>query len=260
MSLRTGWGAGLLPLAAALGAWHGLVWATGVPPFILPGPLAVAEAVWTGRAILAQNALVTATEVLAGLALGTALGAATALHLMASPTARRFLAPVLVFNQAVPVFALAPVLTLWLGYGIASKIVVTVLIVYFPVTWTFYDGLRGTDPRLLDLAATMQARPARVLLLLRLPAALPAFGSGLKLAAIYAPVGAIFGEWVGASQGLGYQMLRANGRGKIDEMFAAILVLAAFTVALHWAVARLARRMEGWARGHPSPGRRLTGL
>jgi putative hydroxymethylpyrimidine transport system permease protein len=151
----------------------------------------------------------------------------------------------------VPVFALAPVLTLWLGYGIWSKVVMTILIIYFPVTSNFLDGLQRTEPGYLDLARSMQARPREVLWRIRVPAALPAFGSGLKLAAVYAPIGAVVGEWVGASNGLGYLMLLANGRMKIDLMFAALFVLAVFTIAIHSLVsllaAWLARRATGAA-------------
>jgi putative hydroxymethylpyrimidine transport system permease protein len=235
--------------AVVLGLWQAVVWATGVPRFILPSPLRVAEAMVESRGLLLEHGLITLSEVLAGLVLGALLGAATAVQLALSPTARRILLPVLVFSQAVPVFALAPVLTLWLGYGIGSKIVMTVLIIYFPVASAFYDGLRRTEPALLDLAAVMGARPLAVLLRIRAPAALPDFASGLRLAAVYAPIGAVIGEWVGASGGLGYLMLLANGRAKTDLMFAALFVLALGAVALYALLGLLARRLERRARG-----------
>ncbi|MBC6406095.1 MAG: ABC transporter permease [Rhodospirillales bacterium] len=230
--------------AVAVLVWQLVVCATGVQHFILPGPIRVAEALYDHRALIAEEAMVTAAEVTIGLLLGAVLGAATALHLMVSPLARRFLLPFLVFSQAVPVFALAPLLTLWFGYGIWSKILMAVLIIYFPVASTFYDGLRRTDPGFLDLAETMGAQPERVLFLLRVPAALPSYASGLRLAAVYAPIGAVIGEWVGASQGLGYLMLLASGRAKIDLMFAALLVLALFTVLLHAGIGRIADRLQ----------------
>jgi len=229
-----------LRLALGLAAWQLLVWATAAPPFILPGPLRVGTALVENWQLIGENALVTVAEVMIGLVLGAILGALTALGLMLSETARRLLLPFLVFSQAVPVFALAPVLTLWLGYGLWSKVFMALLIIYFPVASTFYDGLRRTDPGLLDLAKTMNATPLRLLLRIRVPAALPSFASGLRLAAVYAPIGAVIGEWVGASQGLGYLMLLANGRAKTDLMFAALIVLALFTLLLHWAVGRLA--------------------
>lgn len=240
----TGTGIGLrtalLALLAGLALWQGIVWLTGVPRFILPGPARVAGALLEHHALILQHALVTATEVLAGLLIGAALGVVSGLALMLSEPLRRALMPVMLASQAIPVFALAPVLTLWLGYGMAAKVVMAVLIIYFPVASNFLDGLRRTDTGLLDLAHTMQARPLRVLFLLRLPAALPALASGLRLAAVYAPIGAVIGEWVGASQGLGYLMLLANGRAKIDLMFAAVGVLALFTLLLHAGIGVLA--------------------
>ena len=231
-----------------LAVWQVTVLATDAPPFILPSPARVAEALWLNRVIIAQNAWITLAEVLAGLALGAALGAATAIQLALSPLARRLMLPALVFSQAVPVFALAPILTLWLGYGIASKVVMTVLIIYFPVTSAFLDGLRRTDPALLDLSAVMGGSPWRTLWRLRLPSALPDLASGLRLASVYAPIGAVIGEWVGASKGLGYLMLLANGRAKADLMFAALIVLALGAVSLYAALGLLARALERWSR------------
>jgi putative hydroxymethylpyrimidine transport system permease protein len=233
----------LLATIVALSAWQTVVWIGDLPPFILPGPALVAEALWLNRVSIAQNAVVTIGEVLAGLALGAALGAATAIQLAASPAARALVRPILVFTQAVPVFALAPVLTLWFGYGLWSKIAMAVLIIYFPVTSSFYDGLTRTPQGWLDLARTMGASPARTMWRVRVPAAVPSLASGLRLAAVYAPIGAVIGEWVGASRGLGHLMLLANGRAKIDLMFAALLVLAVFTVLLHAGVDRAARRL-----------------
>ncbi|MGF1630320.1 MAG: ABC transporter permease [Kiloniellaceae bacterium] len=240
---------GALTFAVALAGWQALVWLTAVPPFILPGPLRVAETLVLQSPLILQHAAVTAVEVLLGIALGTLLGAATALQLMMSRTALRFVLPLLVFSQAVPVFALAPLLTLWLGYGLGAKVAMAVLIIYFPVASSFLDGLRHTEPALVDMARSLGATKGQILLHIRLPAALPSFGSGLRLAAVYAPIGAVIGEWVGASQGLGYLMLLANGRAKTDLMFAALIVLAAFTLLLHKAVGELADRMTRKAKG-----------
>ena len=157
--------------------------------------------------------------------------------------------PILVFTQAVPVFALAPVLTLWFGYGMASKIVMTVLIIYFPVTSAFHDGLTRVDRGLLDQAKIMGARPLQTLLRIQVPHALPSLGTGLRLAAVYAPIGAVIGEWVGASKGLGYLMLLANGRAKIDLMFASLIVLACLTVLLHTAIGVLSRQLVAYSEG-----------
>ena len=233
----------LAPAALALLLWQGLVSLGGMPPFILPGPARVAATLWTSRALIMEHALITIAEVVVGLMLGAVLGGVSAILLAASPLARSLLRQMLVFSQAVPVFALAPLLTLWLGYGLWSKVAMALLIIYFPVTSAFFDALMRTPLDWLGLARVMGARSARIMWRIRVPAALPGFASGLRLAAVYAPIGAIIGEWVGASQGLGYLMLLANGRAKTDLMFAALIVLAVFTVGLHAAVDAICRKL-----------------
>ena len=218
--------------------WQGLVWITGVPSFILPSPTRVIQAALENRLLIAENALVTATEVHLGLIIATAFGAATAIQLANSARLHRLIMPLLVFTQAVPVFALAPILTLWFGYGIASKVVMAILIIYFPVTSAFYDGLTRVPADILDMSKIMGATPWRVMRHIRIPHALPSLGTGLKLAAVYAPIGAVIGEWVGASKGLGYLMLLANGRAKTDLMFASLFTLALMTLLLHLVIAR----------------------
>ncbi len=223
------------PFAAtivALALWQCIVWFAQTPAFILPGPMRVAEALFRDYEIIIENTAITFIEILLGLVIGAALGVTTAIHLSLSPTARTFILPVLVFSQAIPVFALAPVLTLWFGYGLLPKVIMAVLIVYFPVASAFYDGLAGTPRGLVDLARVMGASRTRIMARVQIPAALPSLATGLRLAAVYAPIGAVIGEWVGASRGLGYLMLYANGRSKIDLMFAALFVLAIMTVLL----------------------------
>ena len=236
-------------LLIGLGLWQALVVITQAPHFILPSPWRVAQAAYNSRVVIAENAWVTAVEVLLGLVIGTALGAATAIQLALSKTAERLMLPILVFTQAVPVFALAPLLTLWFGYGMGSKIVMAVLIIYFPVTSAFHDGLTQVDRGYRDLSRSMGANKWTFMRHVQIPYALPNLGSGLRLAAVYAPIGAVIGEWVGASKGLGYLMLLANGRAKIDLMFASLIVLACLTVLLHLAVGLLSSRLTRYAKG-----------
>lgn len=222
----------------ALLLWQGIVWLTGVPSFILPSPLRVAQAALDNRVLIAENALVTATEVILGLITGTVLGAFTAVQLANSDRLHRLVMPLLIFTQAVPVFALAPILTLWFGYGIASKVVMAVLIIYFPVTSAFYDGLTRVPADILDMAKIMGGTKRQIMRQIKIPHALPSLGTGLKLAAVYAPIGAVIGEWVGASKGLGYLMLLANGRAKTDLMFASLFTLVVMTLLLSLAVTK----------------------
>ena len=223
-----------------------IVWAAGLPHYILPAPMQVLRAAGDNAALLLPHAAVTLFEILMGFGLGALLGAASAVTMAWFRPLRRWLLPVVVVSQAIPVFALAPLLVLWLGYGPASKIAMAVLVIYFPVTAAFLDGLRRTEPGWLDLAAVMGASRWSTLTVIRIPAALPALASGLRVAAAVAPIGAVIGEWVGSSAGLGFLMLQANARLKVDLMFAALLVLAALGLALFFTVDAILRRTIPW--------------
>ena len=238
----------LLIAAILLISWEILVRVLAVPAFILPPPSRVAVALAGNVELLVANAGITALEILLGLVLGAALGCLSGLTLVRFGAARRLLLPVLIASQAVPVFALAPLLVLWLGYGLASKIAMAALVIYFPVASAFYDGLRRADPGWLELARTMRASNAATLLQIRLPAALPALASGLRVAAAVAPIGAVIGEWVGASAGLGYLMTLSLARAQTDLAFAALLLLAVMGLALFYAVDALLRRLIPWQR------------
>jgi putative hydroxymethylpyrimidine transport system permease protein len=237
----------LLVLASLLLLWQGVVWATGVPRFLLPPPWLVAQALLAQAGLLAHHALITLLEILLGLFGGVAIGAASALAMALLPPLQPWLLPLLVLGQTIPVFALAPLLVLWFGYGLGSKVAMAILIIYFPITAALFDGLRRTEPGWLDLARTMGASRLSTLLRVRLPAALPAFGWGLRVATAVAPIGAVVGEWVGSSAGLGYLMLHANARLQIEVMFAALIVLMTMALALYLAVDRLLVRLMPWA-------------
>ncbi|MBM3486919.1 MAG: ABC transporter permease [Alphaproteobacteria bacterium] len=232
--------------AGLLGLWHMIVVVAALPHFILPTPVRVFAALIAQAELIAGHALVTLAEIVAGLIIGTLLGALGALSLAHFRPARQWLLPVVVVSQAIPVFAIAPILVLWLGYGMGSKIAMAIIIIFFPVTTAFYDGLRRTDPGWIDLATTMNATRRAMLLRVRLPAAMPALASGIRVAAAVAPIGAVVGEWVGSSAGLGYLMLHANARLQIDVMFAALLVLAVFALAVYFLVDAFLRRLVHW--------------
>ena len=238
---------GVAVTAGLLLLWQILVWSTDLPPYILPGPIAVASRVaadW--RLILYPHATLTMAEIVIGLVLGALLGAAAALAMAYVGGLRRWLLPVLVISQAVPVFALAPLLVLWLGYGITSKIAMAVIVIFFPVTAAFFDGLRRTDPGWLDLARTMGGTRWTILRDIRLPNALPALASGLRVSVAVAPIGAIIGEWVGSSAGLGFLMLHANARVQTDLMFGALFTLGLFAVGLYFATDAILKRVLPW--------------
>jgi putative hydroxymethylpyrimidine transport system permease protein len=233
----------IITLLGLLAVWWAGVKISGVPFYLLPDPQSVGIALWHQRTLLAWSTL---SETVLGLLIGTMLGTVSALALVFSPLLQRWLMPLLLLSQAIPVFALAPLLVLWFGFGMASKVVMAVLVIFFPITAAFADGMRRTDIGWLDLARTMNASPFAILRHVRLPAALPAFGAGLRVATAIAPIGAVVGEWVGASAGLGYVMLNANARIQTDVMFAALFVLALMAILLWVLVDRLLRRVLYW--------------
>jgi len=243
----------LSPVGSALfglALWQAVVLVAAPPSYILPGPWDVAETLWTARAQIGHHSVYTVGQILLGLVLGAGLGALSAIGLAASPLAQALLRPMMVFSQAIPVFVLAPILTLWLGYGIWPKVIMALLIIYFPVTSAFFDALMRPPAAWLDLARVMGARPARIMWHIRIPSALPGLASGLRLAAVYAPIGVIISEWVGASRGLGYLILLALGRVKVDLMFATTIALAVFTLLTYALVDRICRR---WLDGPSGP-------
>lgn len=236
----------IISSAVILGLWQLTVVVFQLPSFILPGPIAVLDKLIQRHDVLLNHTWVTAAEVLLGLLLGLSMGLFFALQMLLFDPLRRWLLPVLIASQAIPVFAIAPILMLWLGYGITSKVVMAALIIFFPVTTCCYDGLRHTPSGYLDLAKTMGASKWQLLWHVRLPAALPALASGIRVAVVVAPIGAVVGEWVGSSEGLGYLMLQANARMMIDEMFAALLILATFSIGLYFAADLLLKRAIPW--------------
>ncbi len=237
---------GALTTAFCLSIWQAAIWLFALPPFILPSPFRVLDVFGRQYPFLLENAMITGFETLAGLAFGVIFGVLAALCLSLFPIARRLLLPLIVITQALPVFAIAPLLALWFGFGVASKVVMAMLIIFFPVTSSFYDGLRRTAPEFLDLGALYQASRWQTLRYIRIPAALPSLTSGLRVGAVFAPIGAIVGEWVGSSAGLGFVMLQSNARMQTDLMFAALILLALMALCLRAAVESLTRRLVPW--------------
>lgn len=226
--------------------WQIVVTLTDAPHYILPGPGRVFKAILNHYPVLLQHMQITGTEIVLGFLLGIFLGTSTALTMFLSPLLKRWVLPVLVISQAIPVFALAPILVLWFGYGMASKVAMAVLIIYFPVTASFYYGMQRTNPDLLELARVMEARPFAIMRYIVIPSAMPAFASGIRVATAVAPIGAIVGEWVGSSGGLGFYMLNANARMQIDVMFAALAALSIMALLFYYSIDYLLDKIIFW--------------
>lgn len=252
----------LLPLAviaALLGAWElAAQWdvladALGIEPFLVPAPSDVADSLWTDRELLADNAWVTVQEVVLGFAIAAALGFAFAVALHLSDTLRRAFYPLLVASQTVPVIAIAPILVVWLGFGLGPKLVIIALVCFFPITVNTLDGLRSVDPDLARMMRTLDASRAQILRRIEIPAALPFLLSGAKIAAVVSVIGAVFGEWSGADEGLGHLILIAQGQVQTARVFAAVVVLSALALILFGALALIERRVAWWRPGAPRP-------
>ncbi len=240
---------GRVPAVLILGLMA--IWEAGcrlsdLPDFILPPPSQVLQvAVLEGPRLL-PHAVVTLTEILAGIALALALAIPLAVIMFARPALERSLAPFLIASQAIPVFALAPLLVVWLGYGLASKILMATVIIFFPITVSLLEGFKSCDPSFRTLFRLMGAGFRQTFTRLYWPWALPYFFAGLKVGVSVATIGAVIGEWVGAQQGLGYLMIQSNARLKTDWVFAAIFYLSLMGLGLWWLVGRLERRMVAW--------------
>jgi putative hydroxymethylpyrimidine transport system permease protein len=196
--------------------------------------------------MLLPHAGTTALEVLVGILLALTVAVPLSMVMFAHPAVENALAPFLVASQAVPVFAIAPLLVIWLGYGIASKVLMAAVIIFFPITVSLLEGFKSCDSEFRILFQLMGSGFWKTMRLLYWPWALPHFFAGLKVGVSVATIGAVIGEWVGAQQGLGYLMIQANARLKVDLVFAAILWLSVMGMSLWVLVGYLEKRIITW--------------
>ncbi|MCP4119269.1 MAG: ABC transporter permease [Desulfobacteraceae bacterium] len=229
-----------------LGLWEGGCRLFGVPGFILPPPSVIAVTAVMKAPLIAPHAAVTFLEILLGISLALAAAVPLAMAMFAMPSLERALAPFLVASQAVPVFALAPLLVVWLGYGIASKVLMAGVIIFFPILVSLLEGFKSCNRDYRTLFRLMGGGYRKTMLLLYWPWALPHFFAGLKVGVTVATIGAVIGEWVGAQQGLGYLMIQSNARLKVDLVFAAILWLSVMGLLLWSFVGGLEKRVVTW--------------
>jgi len=240
----------LISLLLGLLAWQALVALRHYPSFILPAPLAVGkrfiQAIEDGS--LPAHTAVTLLEVLSGLVLGVGVATVLGYLLARSLPLERFLSPYIVASQAIPIVAIAPLLVIWFGPGMFSKVLICALIVFFPVLINTVVGVRSVPSDLRDLLRSLRATRWQTLRLLEAPAALPVFLGGLRVGATLAVIGAVVGEFVGAKSGLGF--LVNVGRGLYDTalVFVAVFTLVALALALYGLVAWLESRLLGWQR------------
>ncbi len=234
---------GLWQLAASLDV---IANALNIEPFLVPSPSEIAQSLWADRSLLLDNGWVTLQEVLAGFALSVVAGVAFAVVLHLSPMLRRAFYPLLIASQTVPIVVIAPILVVWLGFGIGPKLVIIALICFFPITVNTLDGLRSVDPDLLKMMRTLDASRMQTFRRVEGPSALPYFFSGAKIAVAVAVIGAVFGEWAGSSSGLGHLIQQASAQLQTARTFAAVVVLSALAIVLFGLLAVIERRVAWW--------------
>jgi NitT/TauT family transport system permease protein len=233
-------------LLALFGVWWFVAWRELVPAYLVPAPGAVAETMVADWAMLLEHTWVTTLETIVGFLLAAVIGVATAVLLVYSRTAEKSLYPLILFAQVIPKIAIAPILVVWFGFGMTPKIVLAVLIAFFPVVVSAVAGLRSVDPELLEMSATMGASRWKTFRKIRFPGALPQLMSGLKVAVTLAVVGAVVGEFVGADRGLGYVLLLASGNLDAPLLFADLILMSLIGVVLFVLVEVLERLLIPW--------------
>lgn len=245
----------LLPallLAGLVGAWQiaassgALADLLSLESFLVPSPAEIASSLWDSRSLLAENGWVTLKEILLGIGIALLAGVGFAILMHRWVTIRDASYPLIVASQTIPIVVIAPILTVWFGYGIVPKLVIIALICFFPITVSALAGLSSADPDATKLMRSLDASRWQIFQRVEAPGALPSTFTGTKIAVVLAPIGAVFGEWAGSSSGLGHLILIDNAQLEVARQFAAVAVLSAFALILIGLIALVERRVVTW--------------
>lgn len=225
-----------------LAGWWAVTAAELVAPYILPSPVDTWHTAQQNAAYLAQNTWVTTWETVVGFVIAAVVGELVAVVMVYSASLEKTVYPLILFAQVIPKIAIAPLFVVWLGFGPSPKILVAVLMAFFPIVISGLAGLRSVDPEILELTSTMGASRLKTFMKVRFPASLPQLMSGLKVAATLAVTGAVVGEFVGANEGLGYVILQANGNVDTAMLFAALIIMSILGIVL-FAIIEIAEKL-----------------
>lgn len=223
----------LLFLLVLLAVWEGAVRFFAIPLYVLPSPVQVIRTLFAEHSVLAGHALVTVMEAAAGIVISLVLALFLGIVMDCFVPLRRGIYPILVATQTIPMIVLAPILIIYLGFGITPKILTVVLMCFFPIAVSFSDGLSQVDEEYVHLVRSYGAKRLTVYRLVKIPASIPALLSGLKVAATYSISGAVVGEWIGSQQGLGYYLLRVKNSYMMDKVFACVLVIMLLSLCMN---------------------------
>jgi ABC-type nitrate/sulfonate/bicarbonate transport system permease component len=245
----------LLPgvlLAGLIGAWQiasstgAIADALSLEDFLVPSPAEIASSLWENRGLLAENAWVTLQEMLLGILCALAVGIGFAILMHRWRVLRDAAYPLIVASQTIPIVVISPILVVWFGYGITPKIAIVALICFFPITVNALDGLRSVDPEAVKMMRSLNASRWQRFWRVEAPAALPNLFTGMKIAVVVAPIGAVFAEWAGSSSGLGHLIQSDTANFQVARQFATVVVLAAMALALIGLTALAERRVLRW--------------
>ena len=240
------WAPALLIVVCIIVLWEGYVRVFDVQKWLLPAPSQIGVALFQDAGLLWRHTGVTVLEIVVGFGLALASGVALATAIGMSRTLERALYPFIIASQTIPIIVIAPMLLIWVGYGLAPKVIVVALISFFPIVVNMVDGLASVDRDMIRLMRTLGANRWQIFLKVRVPASLPYLFSGVRVAIAVSVIGAVIGEWVGSSEGLGYLMLRSKPQFLTERVFAAIVILSALGVALFASVGIAERLAIPW--------------
>jgi ABC-type nitrate/sulfonate/bicarbonate transport system permease component len=245
---RASWVSPLLLIAAIVACWEVAVRLSGTPLWLLPAPSDVMQSLVEDRDILLPNALVTFFEVLIGFVCAVVSGVGLGIVVYRSPTLNRTLYPIIIASQTIPIPALAPLLLVSFGYGLAPKVIVTALVGFFPIVVNTVEGLRSTDRDVVNLLRSFGASRGKVFRLAEFPSSVPSIFAGARIAVAICVIGAVFGELVGARAGLGYLMTRSIAQFETPRMVAAIFLLSVMSTGLFAVVGLVERAVLPWRK------------
>ncbi|MFA6266352.1 MAG: ABC transporter permease [Pseudolabrys sp.] len=227
-------------------AWDLLIRLFHIPPYQVPKPADVIATLWTDWPDLLAQAVPTTIATVQGFVLSALFGIPMAMLIVGSRTVESYVYPLLVFSQSIPKIAIAPLFVVWFGFGMLPKVLSAFLLGFFPVVVSAVQGFKSVEPDMLDLARAMEANRFQIFRMVRLPHAMPAIFSGLKVSITLAVVGAVVGEFVGSNSGLGFVLQRSIGNFELPTMFAALVVLSLIGVILFWILDLIERFAIPW--------------
>ena len=241
-----GWLPALVIVVAIVALWEWVVASNDIPHWKLPAPSSIGGELWASRMMLLEHTWVTLGEVLIGLAVALASGVLLAWLINLSRTLERVIYPSVIASQTIPIIVIAPLLLIWLGYGIQHKVIVVALISFFPIVVNTVDGLKSADPDVINMLRTLGANRWQVFRKVQVPASLPFLFSGVKIAVTVSVIGAVIGEWVGSSEGLGYLAIRSKSQFLSERVYAIVVLLSLMGIGLFLIAAALERALLPW--------------